>query len=283
MTGAGNRSPYTVLAFDLDGTLTTSEKTVSEKTREAIYRACQMGCQIVLASGRPVDGIMPIATTLQLDRLGGYIVALNGAVVVDCRTGERLVDIAIPRDLIPGICTYAREHDVPMLTYVPGAEITDHPNHPEIIHEAWCNGLPLVYVEDMERGMPDPVENIMFIDFVEPLNRYCRELNELYGDRLTIYCSSPTFMEILPLGVHKAGGLEKVLEILGYEKEQMMAFGDGGNDIEMLAFAGLGVAMANGSEAARAAADYVTASNDEDGVALALERFIFAAAENAPV
>ncbi|MCI8564738.1 MAG: HAD family phosphatase [Lachnospiraceae bacterium] len=267
-------NPYRVLVFDLDGTLTNSQKKVSERTREALTRARLAGCEIVLASGRPIDGVMPIARELSMDRLGGYVVALNGAVIIDCRTGKTVYEKAIPRELIPGICRYAREHGIPLLTYVPGAEISDHPEHPEVIREAQWNGLPLRHVEDFEKNIPDPVENIMLIDNPEPLEKACRELNRLYGSQLTIYRSSPCFLEVLPLGVHKAGSLEVVLGWLGYEKRQMMAFGDAVNDREMLEMAGMGVCMANGDEAARAAADYVTASNDEDGVALALERFV---------
>lgn len=269
-----DHNPYRVLAFDLDGTLTNSQKQVTERTRAAVWRARELGCKIVLASGRPIDGIRPVAKTLEMDRLGGYIVALNGAVIIDCQTGERLYDAPIPRELISGICEYGRIHNVPMLTYVPGGEITNRPDHPQIIREASCNALPLIYTEDFEAAIPDPVENIMYIDEPEPLAKNCEELNALYGDQLNIYRSDPCFMEILPLGIHKAGGLEKILEILGYEKEQMMAFGDALNDLEMLAFAGMGVCMANGAEEVREAADYVTASNDEDGVALALEKFV---------
>lgn len=268
------KSRYRVLVFDLDGTLTNSQKKVSARTREAVVRAREAGCEIVIASGRPVDGLMPIARELSMDRLGGYAVALNGATIIDCCTGRPVYQKGIPRELIPGLCRYAREHDIPLLTYVPGREITDHPDHPEVIKEAKWNNLPLSYTEDFEAAVPDPVENIMLIDDAEPLKKACEELNRLYGDRLTIYCSSPTFMEVLPLGVHKAGALEIVLKQLGRKTEEMMAFGDAVNDREMLQMAGLGVCMANGDKEALAAADYVTASNDEDGVAQALEKFV---------
>ena len=268
------KSPYRVLVFDLDGTLTNSQKEVSGRTREAVMRARAAGCEIVLASGRPVDGIMPVARTLSMDTQGGYVIGLNGAVIVDCRSGQPVYEKEIPRRFLPGICRYAREHEIPLLTYVPGGEISDRPEHPEVIREAKWNNLPLIYAEDFEASIPDPVENIMLIDHPGPLQRACEELNRLYGEELTIYCSSPCFMEVLPKGVHKAGGLEVVLRRLGYEREQMAAFGDAVNDVEMLRLAGLGVCMGNGDEAARAAADYVTASNDEDGVALALEKFV---------
>lgn len=267
-------NPYRVLAFDLDGTLTNSQKKVSERTKEAVMRAREAGCEIVLASGRPVDGIMPIARELSMDILGGYVIGLNGAIIIDCQTGETVYEKEISRELIPGICRYARERGIPLLTYVPGGEISDHPEHSEVIREAKWNGLPLRYTEDFEANIPNPVENIMLIDYAEPLQKACEELNQLYGDRLTIYCSSPCFLEVLPLGIHKAGSLEIVLKWLGYEKEQLMAFGDAVNDQEMLEMAGMGICMANGDEAAKAAADYVTASNDEDGIALALEKFI---------
>lgn len=275
-----NQKIYRVLAFDLDGTLTNSQKQVTQRTKETIRRCIEAGCVAVLASGRSVDGIMPVAKALELDRLGGYIVALNGARITDCRTGECLWDVPIPRELLPDLCRYIRENGLPALTYVPGGEITNRPDHPQIIREAACNALPLIYVEDFEASLPDPVENIMVIDYPEPLKEACEEMNALFGDRLTIYRSDPCFMEVLPMGVHKAGGLEEILKILGCEMSEMIAFGDGVNDLEMIASAGLGVCMANGADEVKAAADYVTASNDEDGVALALERFVLGEAQS---
>lgn len=266
--------PYRVLAFDLDGTLTNSEKKVTRRTKEAIDRARERGCEIVLSSGRPVEGIWPVVKTLEMDRLGGYVVALNGAVILDCRTGRRLYEKGIPRDLLPGICEYGRSHGLPMLTYVPGGEITNRPDHPGVLREAYNNGMTPTYVEDFEASLPDPVEDIMYIDEPEVVAKACRELNALYGDRLNIYPSEPCFLEILPHGTNKALGLEKVLELLGCGREQLMAFGDEVNDLEMLRFAGFGVCMGNGAGEAKEAADYVTASNEEDGVALALEKFI---------
>ena len=111
-------------------------------------------------------------------------------------------------------------------------------------------------------GNPEDVEK------AEPL------FQQMAGKNLNVFRSDPFFLEILPPGIDKAYGLEKLIRVLGIQREEVIACGDGYNDITMLQFAGLGVAMENAQEATKKAADYITLSNDNDGVAHVIEKFI---------
>lgn len=97
---------------------------------------------------------------------------------------------------------------------------------------------------------------------------------EALGKELNVFRSDPFFLEILPAGIDKAYGLQKLIDVLGIKREEVIACGDGYNDITMVKFAGLGVAMGNAVEQTKAAADYITLSNDDDGVAAVVEKFI---------
>ena len=108
--------PYRVLALDLDGTLTNSDKVITPRTRQALLDAADAGTTIVLASGRPTVGIQPLAEELQLASRGGCILSYNGGKIIDCKTGETLVQYAFPADLIPKVCLFAKYWNVVPLT-----------------------------------------------------------------------------------------------------------------------------------------------------------------------
>ena len=106
-----------VLALDLDGTLTNDEKKVTPRTRAALDAAVAKGVTIVLASGRPTAGIMPLAKDLGLDKKGGCILAYNGGAIIDCKTGETLYQKRLDPDMVPKLCAFAAEQDIAILTY----------------------------------------------------------------------------------------------------------------------------------------------------------------------
>ena len=108
---------YKVLALDLDGTLTNTEKVITPRTKAALQEAARRGVCIVLASGRPTVGIEPLARELELEKYGGCILSYNGGKIIDCRTGQTLVQHAFPADLIEPVCTFSRYWNVVPLTY----------------------------------------------------------------------------------------------------------------------------------------------------------------------
>lgn len=264
---------YKLIALDLDGTLTNSEKKITPATKAALKRIMKRGARVVLASGRPVFGITHIARELQLDEYGGYILGLNGAKIIECRTGEVIYNQCLPQDILPDVFRFAHEKRALCLTYDGDEIITEDIDNPYVAVEARVNRSRARRVESLEKYVTYPINKCLIVGPPEKMERAEDEARKRFGARLNIYRSEPYFLEIMPQHVDKAASLGRLLDHLHYTREQLVACGDGFNDISMVSFAGLGVAMGNAQEAVKQAADYVTLSNDNDGIARVAEMF----------
>lgn len=266
---------YKVLALDLDGTLTNTQKIITEKTKKALRRAItEKGIIIVLASGRPVLGIKHLAEEIELDKLGGYILAFNGGQIIDCRTGEYVFERIVPAEYQNEVCCAIRDHGVVPLTYDELGVVAEDDQDKYVIKEAYNNAIPIKKVPDLAAHVTWPVAKFMGVGEPDKLGPCETDMQKQFEGRLSVFRSEPYFLEITPPGVKKDMALGKLLEHLGCAREELMAVGDGLNDIPMLKFAGLAVAMENAYPEVKELADFVTLSNDEDGVAAAVEKFI---------
>lgn len=263
---------YKVLAFDLDGTLTNGEKKITDYTKRVLIRAMDEGATIVLASGRPVYGIMPLAKELGLDKRGGYILAYNGGCIIDCETMEVVYEQKIPQELVPKICEYAKEKELSILSYEGNLIITSKDNE-YVGEEARINHLPVKVIENMAGHIDFSVNKFLITEHPDVVLAEMDGVKAAFPE-LNVFRSAPFFMEIVPPNIDKAFSLSKLLERLGRTKEELAAFGDGDNDASMLAYAGCGVAMENAGEKCKAVADKITLTNEEDGVAVALEELM---------
>ena len=269
-----NKPPkYLMLALDLDGTLTNSKKQITPVTFQALSRAADLGVTIVLASGRPVMGMQQVAESLNLAKMGGYLMACNGAQVVEYKTDETIFCENLPANMISDILALGRKLGVAALSYDKDGVITEHADDRYVKLEAFNNGLPVREVDCLDREVADTLPKIMVVGEPEKLIT-CLSVFQTSFPQLNAFLSEPYFLEITNKGINKAKGLSMLLKHLNYTKDQLMSCGDGYNDLEMLAYSGLGVAMGNAYDPIKEAADWITASNDEDGVARAVERFI---------
>lgn len=266
---------YKMIALDLDGTLTNSKKEVSERNREALKKAADKGVHIVLASGRPLVGILPVAEMVNLKETGGYMLAFNGAHIVDGRTGETFMQTTLPEEFYPDIIDYGKLfYDVTILTYTKKGIVTLDDQNPYAQLEAKINRVPLMQVPDLYAALDGPVCKFLCVGNYSHLREIQLMIKAEYGDKINVFFSETYFLEIVPNGIEKAASLKKLLDKLGLKREELIACGDGLNDITMIEFAGLGVAMENAQDALRYRADYITDTNDADGVAEVIEKFI---------
>ena len=265
--------PYRAIALDLDGTLTNHDKVVTPKTREALLKAESQGAVIILASGRPTYGIEPVAECLELDKRGGYILSYNGGNIVNAKTGEKLFSQFLPDAVIPILYKYAKEHNHALLGYAGNEIITEMPDDQYVKEESRINKMNIRKVENLLDALePHPTKLLMTGDPKDMLKAE-NDLVEELGEKMDIFRSAPFFLELVPKGIDKAQSLLRLLAKINLTPADMIAFGDGYNDLSMLKLAGMGVAMENAAPEVRADADYVTLSNEEDGVAAALEHF----------
>lgn len=265
---------YEVLVLDIDGTLTNSEKLISDKTKQAIFDLQDRGHKVVLASGRPIPGILPIAKEIRLEQYGGYILAYNGGKIIEAKTGEVIYQKMLPQSYIPLLYEAAEEFDTGILTYDKEGVVSGRRMDEYIETECRINKLPVKVVENFTEYVNYPVNKCLMTGDGLYLADVEKKMKERYGSELSIYRSEPFFLEIMPQHIDKAHSLGVLLEHLGLSKEQMISCGDGYNDLTMIEYAGMGVAMANANEEVKSAADYITLSNDEDGVAHVIEKFI---------
>lgn len=262
-----------LLALDLDGTLTNSEKIITPRTREALMEAQKRGIRLVLASGRPTEGISPLAEELEMGRYGGFILSYNGAEIREVGSGRLLVQQTLPADTIPVIAGLAREYGIGVLSYGDGAVITEHPDDPYIQLECRINRIPCRPVENFEKALTHPVPKCLMTGEGDYMGQILPRIQEALPG-LSVYRSEAYFIEIMPQGIDKARSLAELLRQLNLTASQLAACGDGYNDISMIAFAGLGVAMANARPEVQKVARVITTSNDEDGVAEAVYRWM---------
>lgn len=267
---------YEMIVLDLDGTLTNRDKVITPRTKTALMEAMEQGKKVVLASGRPTYGVMPLARELKLAEYGGYILAYNGGVIMDCQTEELVFSRMLPVEANHRIIELALKNRVDFLTYDGEVILTSNEENPYAKIESGINHLRLhqLEIDEFFARVDFAVPKFLFVDDGDYLASVEPKVKAALGKNFSVYRSEPYFLEILPQGVDKAQSLERLLEVTGIKREEMIACGDGYNDLSMIKFAGLGVAMENGVLPVRKAADYITASNNEDGVGLVVEKFM---------
>lgn len=265
---------YEILVLDIDGTLTNSKKEISPKTLDAVIRAQEEGIKVVIASGRPTPGITKIAKTVKLDEYGGYILSFNGGKIINFKTGEVIYNETLPVEMIPSIYEEAVENKVGIITYEGDDAIAGNGIDEYNELEARINGIGLREVEDFPNYVNFPINKCLLTGEPEHMAEVEKKMKERFGNFLNIYRSEAFFVEVMPQNIDKAYSLGKLLKHLELERSQMIACGDGFNDLSMIKYAGLGVAMSNAQETVKEAADYITLSNDEDGIAHVIDKFM---------
>ena len=270
-----NSIAYRAIALDLDGTLTNHDKEVTPITRQALMKAQKNGAHIILASGRPTYGIAPIADHLEINKYDGYVLSYKGGKIVKWQTKEEIYSNPLPNDVIPILYNYAKKKGHALLGYSGKEIITEMPDDKYVKEESRINKMQIRKINNlMESLEPNPTKLLMTGD-PSLMIKAEEELSELVGNRMDVFRSAPFFIELVPRGIDKAQSLNRLLGLIGLTPNDMIAFGDGYNDLSMLKLAGIGVAMANAVPEVRAEADFITKSNEEDGVAFAIQKFCY--------
>lgn len=265
---------YRLLVLDLDGTLTNKKKEITKHTRDTLLQAQEKGIKIVLASGRPTYGIMPLAKELKLDQYEGFILAYNGGQIIDCKTGELMYENVLDPEVYPYLYACAKDNGFQILSYKDEYIISENAEDQYVQHEAFLNKMPSKTVENFLEVIDFPVPKCLIVGDPQPLSLLEPVMKKELESKMNVFRSEPFFLELVPNGIDKARCLAVLLDELGMTPQEMIACGDGFNDLSMIQFAGLGVAMKNAQEPVREAADFITLSNEEDGVAHVVERFI---------
>ena len=265
---------YKLLVLDLDGTLTNSKKEITQHTKDILFKAMDAGLIIALASGRPTYGIVPLAEELRLADYGGYILSYNGGQIIDCSTRKVLYENVLAPDIYPYLYQSAKSNGFEIISYLDEYIIAENVENKYIQHESFLNKMQCREVDSFLGTVQTPVPKCLIVGDPQPLEKLEHEMREALNGRMNVFRSEPFFLELVPNGIDKACSLKVLLNHLNLSHEEMVAVGDGFNDVSMIKFAGLGVAMANAQDAVKQEADYITLSNEADGVAAVVEKFI---------
>jgi Cof subfamily protein (haloacid dehalogenase superfamily) len=275
------------ILLDIDGTLTNSRKIITPRTADALKKAQAMGIRLVIASGRADQGLYQYADVLDMPSNHGIFICYNGAKVMDCQTKEIIFHKPMSIEDGKAVLEHMKKFKVsPIIIkdeYMYTNDVYSGMIHKEIgsdeifnviQYESRGNHYILCEKRDLAAFADYPIEKILTAGEPEYLRDHYEEMGAPFKNRLSCMFTAPFYYEFTAKNVDKAGAIDTAFPKLGYSAEEMIAFGDAENDISMLKYAGIGVAMANAAEAVKAIADEVTLSNDEDGIAESLYRHI---------
>mgnify|MGYP005783487163 CR=1 FL=1 len=268
-----------LIAVDLDGTLLNSQKELTPRTKEALTRAAEKGVHIVPATGRTFGGVPEIVRSLPFVRYG---ICINGGSVWDAQIDGAIHTAEIPYERAEEIFDYVEQFHTMYDCYVDGWGKSDRKFFDHLLDYVDEDVVKIIKatrspVDDFRgyiRSLSHDIQKIIL--FFRDLEVHDRMIEKIRADLpdMAVTAALPCNIELNNKDANKGAALRILCEHLGFGPEQAMAFGDGGNDQSMIETAGLGVVMANGVPELKAAADYITLSNDEDGVAAAIEKFV---------
>lgn len=263
-----------LIALDIDGTLYNDEKKITHKTRQALIDAQKNGHVAVLASGRPTPGLYLQSEELKLEKYHGLLLSYNGGKVTDITSNEVIYQKAIPNKTAKKLLKHLEKFDVNPIVDDGVYIYTNKPNGFKLDFESQQNRLEIKKVDNICNSVDfDPVK-ILIAAPNEILAPLIDEICKPFKDTLSFVMSAPFYLEATVKGVTKAHALKKISEKLNIDRSDVIAFGDAENDMSMIEYAGKGVAMGNACETLKEAADMVTLSNNDDGIAFALDKLL---------
>lgn len=261
---------YKLIATDMDGTLLTSKDEISHETICAIKAAIDKGVVFTLSTGRPLQGVKKYIAQLGLDC---PVITYNGAVIAHSKTGEILFSQNMDVAEAEKVYAKAVEKGVMFIVWsqnkLYASEISDKTHFYEGITNTTAELLT-----DFNRVLQQGITKMLWYDNPEVLEQYISQLKDENFQHTTFTKSRAYFLEFFSNKVSKAVAMEKLGEYYGIKQEEMIAIGDQTNDLPMIEYAGLGVAMANAVDKVKEAADYITLSNNDAGVAHTINKFI---------
>lgn len=266
---------YKLIALDMDGTLFNSDKKITDYTKQTLAKARANGVKIVLASGRPLAGLQAPLQELDLIQKNEYVLSFNGALIVDAKTGEIVSKCILKGKDYKDLYQVALALGVHCHAFSTRQGLITNETSQYTEHEASINNIDINIINPLTDIADDEdIVKVMFIDPPEILDSAIAKLPSWIKERYNVFKSTPFFLEMTHKAVDKGAGLRKLADYLDIDYNETMACGDEANDYTMIKAAGLGVAMENGIDKVKAIADYVTDTNDNNGVAKAIEKFV---------
>ncbi len=260
---------YKLVALDLDGTLLNDKSTVSEFTKKTIKKLNDSGIHIVIATGRSYTSLKPRISELGLIH---PIICYNGAMIRNGENDEVIMSSSVPDDVARALIDISRRESIHFHGFINGDF------HYEKVSESAKKYQDLSGLTGVISNFDDyeklSFTKCMFIGANDKLLTIEKEIRHLYDKKSYIAFSKPSFLEIMNFNASKAKALSRLAANYGIKRDEIIAFGDGLNDLDMLEFAGKGIVMKNGYESLKSIFENTDYTNDEDGVAKYIEKLL---------
>lgn len=263
--------------LDLDGTLLNDSKEITAGNRLAIEKALKEGHKVIINTGRPLASAIKQAVKLGLTSEGCYLISFNGGIIYDMGNEKIIDETRIPFETVYKVFEEANKRKLHIQTYGDTQVIVEPQNDNENVRKYCSISLTEhMVIDDIHSLEKEPVK-MLLIDYEnkEPLADFAAWVNASFPNELYSFFSCPTYIEIMTYGLNKGTALIKLASLLNIPIENTIAAGDEANDLEMISAAGIGVAMKNATDQAKAVADYITqADNNNDGIAEVIYKFV---------
>ncbi len=261
---------YKLIAVDMDGTLLNSQGIITKKTVFSIRRAVEKGVLFTVSTGRPIQGVERYNEILGLD---APFITYNGAMIVKGKSRQVIYQQCLCAEDARSILYWAKRFTPTVMVWSNNKLYVSEFNERTEKYKS-LSGVEPILLENEEAVIQNGITKILWYDEAENIARYQPILHDNLGQGINFHTSQPYFLEFVDKNVSKAQALERLGQYYNISSEEMIAIGDGLNDLPMIEYAGLGVAMENAHALVRKRADFVTKSCDEDGVAYAIDKYI---------
>lgn len=260
---------YKLIAVDIDGTLLDSNSQLKSDTIQSVRRGVAKGLIFTISTGRPVQGIRNILNALDVKSSS---ITYNGAMIVSEKE-EILYSCTLRATDAVDVIRLGMDRNLTVTFWANNILYANEINETSLAYSE-ISGVPPVRFDDYEKIALEGITKVLWIDTPEAINRHEKEVGAFLSDQVNYHTSRPMFLEFVDKSASKALAMQKLGEIYGISREEMIAVGDGLNDLSMIEYAGLGVAMANSHPDILKIADYITLSNDQNGVGYVIDEFI---------
>lgn len=261
---------FRFIVADMDDTLLNGPD-LTERTIKALAACRERGAYTVLASGRMVESMLP---TAELAQVNAPIIAYNGGLTYDIQNQKVLHESALPVDVSRAVCELAEFYGLHVQSYQDGGYFFEKDNH---FAESYAKSTGIrgtALGMKLSKWIKKPQYKLLVYDTTERVGDLLLVFQERFAGQVNCLTSKPYYLESIPPGADKGVAVKALSDSLGVAREEILAFGDGLNDIGMLQYAGRGYAMGNADAAVKYSADAVAPQSREDGVAQVLEQLL---------
>lgn len=265
---------YKLLAVDMDGTLLNSNRVISKGNKEAIKKAIEKGVRVVITSGRGLKGLDSFLNEIQLRGENQYLIANNGGTIYRTSDFKCIAYKGLSgRDLVKAY-TLSKKLGLNMIAYTHKGAIAPEENEFTRFETEYVGYTVKIFDFNSDIKEDDEITKILFSQTEELLEKKMHEIPKEFYSEYNVVKTMPIILEVMNKDCNKRYGVKNLADKLRIKREEVICIGDQANDIEMITYAGIGIAMGNAVQDLKDIAQYITSDNDSDGVAKAIGKFI---------